>query len=95
MSTENDVIIEFQGREEIFDIEDLDPDDLRQVFGLSFTPLSVKHKTSLRNIKIEKKEKFIPGKSKNGVSHIKVEFTSHPYKCIFCTALNSGITYVC
>jgi len=64
MAAEKDVTIEFEGKEEIFDIDDLDANVLRQVFGLNFTPLSVKHKRSKKNIIIDKKEKFIPGKSK-------------------------------
>jgi hypothetical protein len=63
MATENEVSIEYQGKEETLDIDDdLNPESLKELFGLSFTPMFVKHKTSLKNIKIERREKFTPGK---------------------------------
>ena len=61
MSDDNQVFIVYKDQEEVFDIEDLDPDLLKQFFELDFTPLTLKHEKSKKNIVIKKKGKLIAG----------------------------------
>ena len=60
---DNDVTILFGDRVEGFAIEDLDPEVLKQMFGLNFAPLSVKLEGSNKNVLLRNRDKFVAGKT--------------------------------
>ena len=59
---DNVVVILFEEKEEIFSIDDLDPEALKQMFGLDFEPLTVKLEGTNRNILVRRRENFVAGK---------------------------------
>ena len=59
---DNDVTILFGDRQEGLAIEDLDPEVLKQMFGLNFAPLSLKLEGSNKNVLLGKRNKFVAGK---------------------------------
>ena len=61
MGDNNEVFVVHEDQVEIFDIEDIDPELLKQFFELDFTPLTLKHEKSKKNIVIKKKGKLIAG----------------------------------
>ena len=58
---EGEVTVSFKGRELKVDIEDVNPEDLRDLFGIDFDAKSLLEVETEKTILIKKKEKFKPG----------------------------------
>ncbi len=58
IGNDDEVIILFGGRGEVFSIKDLDPEVLKQMFGLDFAPLSVKLEGTNKNVLLRNKDEF-------------------------------------
>ena len=58
---EGEVTVSFNGRELRIDIEDVNPDDLRDLFGIDFDVKTLLEAETEKTILIKKKEKLKPG----------------------------------
>ncbi len=58
IGNDDEVTILFGGRGEVFSIKDLDPEVLKQMFGLDFAPLSVKLEGTNKNVLLRNKDEF-------------------------------------
>ena len=58
---EGEVTVSYNGRELRIDIEDVNPDDLRDLFGIDFDVKTLLEAETEKTILIKKKEKLKPG----------------------------------
>ena len=58
---EGEVTVSYNGRELRIDIEDVNPDDLRDLFGINFDVKTLLEVETEKTILIKKKEKLKPG----------------------------------
>ena len=58
---EREVTVSYNGRELRIDIEDVNPDDLRDLFGINFDVKTLLEVETEKTILIKKKEKLKPG----------------------------------
>lgn len=58
---DGEVSVSFEGREHKVDIEDVNPEDLRDLFGIDFDVKSMFEVETEKTVLIKKKDKFKPG----------------------------------
>ena len=58
---DGEVTVSFEGREHRVDIEDVNPEDLRDLFGIDFDVKTLLEAETEKTVLIKKKEKLKPG----------------------------------